>query len=67
MFFLEYYDMLSGGALGSLAVGLVTSWHWDHGRPRWASSGADPTYSYLIERVMAKVWDWLLEPLLFST
>jgi hypothetical protein len=67
MFFLEYFDMLSGGALGALAVGLVTSWHWDHGKPRWGSTGADTTYSYLIERVMAKLWNWVFEPMLFAT
>ena len=39
MFFLESFDMLSGGALGALAVGLATCYAWEEGRPRRASLG----------------------------
>lgn len=41
MFFLEYYGMLSGGALGALTVGLVTSNFWERGIPRRLSLGAN--------------------------
>jgi hypothetical protein len=55
MFFLEHFDMLSGGALGSLCVGLVTCYMWERGAPRAASMGPSDTYAPDIERVMAKV------------
>lgn len=55
MFFLEYYDMLSGGALGALFVGLVTCATWEKGWPRCASAGPNSTYAPDIERVVAKV------------
>lgn len=55
MFFLEYHDMLSGGALGSLFVGLVTCYMWEGGRPRCASSGPCDTFAPDVERVMAVV------------
>jgi hypothetical protein len=55
MFFLEYYDMLSGGALGALFVGLVACFMWEHGVPRWASTGPSSTFAPGIERVVAKV------------
>jgi hypothetical protein len=55
MFFLEHFDMLSGGALGSLFVGLVTCLTWEKGFPRCASTGPNSTYAPDIERVVAKV------------
>jgi hypothetical protein len=55
MFFLEHYDMLSGGALGSLTVGLVTCFMWERGRPHRVSLGPSQTYSADVERVMAVV------------
>jgi hypothetical protein len=58
MFFLEFYDMLSGGALGSLTVGMVTCLMWEHGRPRRLSHGPSQAYSADVERVMAKVGPW---------
>ncbi|KAI8468895.1 MAG: Sodium/hydrogen exchanger family-domain-containing protein [Monoraphidium minutum] len=67
MFFLEYFDMLSGGALGSLFVGLVACFMWERGVPRRFSNGPNSTYAPDIERVMAKVWNWVMEPLLFGT
>jgi hypothetical protein len=55
MFFLEYFDMLSGGALGSLTVGLVTCYTWEHGQPKKLSQGPSHNFSAAVERVMAKV------------
>jgi hypothetical protein len=55
MFFLEYFDMLSGGALGSLTVGLVTCYTWEHGQPKRLSQGPNQNFSAAVERVMAKV------------
>lgn len=55
MFFLEYFDMLSGGALGSLTVGLVTCYMWEHGKPGRLSQGPNNSYSADIERVAAVV------------
>jgi hypothetical protein len=55
MFFLEYFDMLSGGALGSLTVGLATCYTWEHGKPAKLSQGANQNYSAAVERVMAVV------------
>eukprot|EP00879_Flechtneria_rotunda_P028933 GHRR01031174.1.p1 GENE.GHRR01031174.1~~GHRR01031174.1.p1 ORF type:complete len:613 (+),score=115.99 GHRR01031174.1:727-2565(+) len=67
MFFLEYFDMLSGGALGSLTVGLVTCYMWEHGRPGRLSQGPNNNFSADIERVAAAVWSWVMEPMLFAT
>lgn len=67
MFFLEYFDMLSGGALGSLATGLVTCYMWESGYPAKLSLGPQEGYTTDIERVMAKVWNWVMEPMLFAT
>jgi hypothetical protein len=70
MFFLEYFDMLSGGALGSLTVGLVTCYMWEHGKPGRLSLGPNNSYSADIERVAAVVsgkvllHSWLLQHLL---
>lgn len=55
MFFLEYYDMLSGGALGALTVGLVTCYTWEHGKPAKLSQGPSQNFSTAVERVMAVV------------
>lgn len=55
MFFLEYFDMLSGGALGSLTVGLVTCYAWEHGKPAKLSLGPNQNFSADVERVMAVV------------
>jgi hypothetical protein len=48
MFFLKYWDMLSGGALGALCVGLVASNLWERGAPTCASLG--PSFVYSPER-----------------
>lgn len=45
MFFLEYYGMLSGGALGSLTIGLATANFWERGQPRCGSLGASLSFS----------------------
>lgn len=55
MFFLEYFDMLSGGALGALTVGMVTCYTWEHGQPAKLSQGPSQNFSAAVERVMAKV------------
>jgi hypothetical protein len=55
MFFLEYFDMLSGGALGALTVGMVTCYTWEHGKPAKLSQGPSQNFSADVERVMAKV------------
>lgn len=55
MFFLEYFDMLSGGALGALTVGLVTCYMWEHGKPEKFSLGPSNSYSADIERIAAVV------------
>lgn len=47
--------MLSGGALGSLTVGLVTCYTWEHGLPKKLSHGPSQSFSAGVERVMAKV------------
>ena len=50
MFFLGYYDMKAGGALGALAVGLIASNAWEKGFPRFASLGPSLEYSPASER-----------------
>lgn len=45
MFFLGYYNMKAGGALGALAVGLIASNAWEKGVPRFASLGPALEYS----------------------
>ncbi|KDD76338.1 hypothetical protein H632_c262p0 [Helicosporidium sp. ATCC 50920] len=67
MFFLEFYGMLSGGALGALCIGLVASNAWEKGIPRFGSVGPMYHYSPAIERVLAIIWNWLMEPMLFVT
>lgn len=47
--------MLSGGALGSLTVGLVTCYTWEHGKPHKLSRGPSQSFSADVERVMAVV------------
>jgi NhaP-type Na+/H+ or K+/H+ antiporter len=67
MFLLERYKMLSGGALGSLTVGLVTCLCWEAGVPRALSAGPSLSHSAEVERKAAAVWDLVAEPLLFAT
>lgn len=55
MFFLEHYDMLSGGALGALTVGLATCYMWEHGKPGKLSLGPNNGFSADVERVSAVV------------
>lgn len=45
MYLLNHWGMLSGGALGSLTVGLVASNAWERGFPRFASLGSNFDYS----------------------
>lgn len=47
--------MLSGGALGSLTVGMVTCYMWEHGKPSKVSLGPSNNYSADIERVASVV------------
>lgn len=67
MFFLEYWDMLSGGALGALFTGLVASNLWERGSPKCLSLGPSFKHSPDCERWMSLVWRWVMEPLLFVT
>lgn len=67
MFLLEHYGMLSGGALGALTVGLATCLCWEAGVPRRLSSGPSLDHSAEVERTMAKIWDFVAEPMLFAT
>lgn len=56
MFFLNHWDLLSGGALGSLIVGLVASNAWEHGFPRCASIGTCFAFSPESERGGGAAW-----------
>lgn len=67
MFFLEYFELLSGGALGALFTGLVASNLWERGAPKWASLGPSFLYSPEAERAMSVIWRWIMEPILFVT
>ncbi|KAL6784451.1 hypothetical protein ACKKBF_B01840 [Auxenochlorella protothecoides x Auxenochlorella symbiontica] len=67
MFFLEYYGMLSGGALGSLTIGLATANFWERGLPRCGSLGPSFTFSTEVERFLEVIWSWVMEPMLFVT
>ena len=67
MFFLEYFSLLSGGALGALFTGLVASNLWEKGMPKFASLGPSLVYSPECERLMSLVWRWIMEPILFVT
>jgi NhaP-type Na+/H+ or K+/H+ antiporter len=67
MFLLERYTMLSGGALGSLTVGLAACLAWEAGKPRALSLGPSLEHSADVERVLARVWDLAAEPMLFAT
>lgn len=67
MFFLEYFELLSGGALGALFTGLVASNLWERGTPKWASLGPSFLYTPEAERGMSVIWRWVMEPILFVT
>jgi NhaP-type Na+/H+ or K+/H+ antiporter len=67
MFFLEYWGMLSGGALGALFTGLVASNLWERGSPERLSLGPSLQFSPDCERWMSVVWRWVMEPMLFVT
>lgn len=67
MYFLEYYSLLSGGALGALFIGLVASNAWEKGFPRCGSLGQSFSHSPELERIIAVFWNWVWEPLLFVT
>jgi len=67
MFMLEHYQMLSGGALGALTVGLATCLAWEAGWPRPFSQGPSLDHSADVERTLARIWDFVAEPLLFAT
>lgn len=67
MFFLSYYNLLSGGALGALFTGLVASNLWERGIPRRFSLGQSFSYSPDCERTMSIIWRWIMEPILFVT
>jgi hypothetical protein len=47
--------MLSGGALGALAVGMATCYMWEKGSPAKLSMGPSRAYSAEVERVVAVV------------
>lgn len=67
MFFLEYWKLLSGGALGALFTGLVGSNLWEKGIPKPVSAGPSFVYSPQCERWMSLIWRWVMEPILFVT
>lgn len=67
MFFLEYWKLLSGGALGALFTGLVGSNLWEKGIPKPISAGPSYVYSPQCERWMSLIWRWVMEPILFVT
>jgi len=67
MFFLEYFKMLSGGALGALFAGLVASNLWEKGMPRRLSLGSSYSFSPDCERTLSVIWRWIMEPILFVT
>lgn len=67
MFFFEYWELLSGGALGALFTSLIGSNFWENGSPKWFSLGPSFVYGPECERWMSLVWRWVMEPMLFST
>ncbi|KAI8100359.1 hypothetical protein M9435_006843 [Picochlorum sp. BPE23] len=67
MFFFEYWELLSGGALGALFTSLVGSNFWENGSPKWFSDGPSFVYGPECERWMSLIWRWVMEPMLFST
>ena len=67
MFFLEYWDLLSGGALGALFTSLIGSNLWEKGLPKWGSLGPSLVFSPDCERWMSLIWRWIMEPILFAT
>eukprot|EP00889_Picochlorum_renovo_P005307 jgi/Picre1/32337/NNA_007683.t1 len=67
MFFFEYWELLSGGALGALFTSLVGSNFWENGSPKWFSHGPSFVYGPECERWMSLIWRWVMEPMLFST
>ena len=67
MFFFEYFDLLSGGALGALFISLVGSNLWERGIPKRFSLGPSLVYSPDCERWMSIIWRWIMEPIMFVT
>lgn len=60
MFALVEYDMLSGGALGSLALGATAAACWRNGRPRVdaLTLGPAPGFADELDAAVAVLWDW---------
>jgi hypothetical protein len=60
MFALVEYDMLSGGALGSLALGATAAACWRNGRPRAGALtlGPAPGFADELDAAVAVLWDW---------
>jgi len=67
MFFFEYWELLSGGAIGALFTSLVGTNLWESGSPKWASTGPSFVYGPECEHWMHSIWVWVMEPMLFST
>lgn len=60
MFVLAHFDMISGGALGSLAAGMAAAALWQRGWPHAAalSLGPAPAFADDLDECISLVWDW---------
>ncbi|KAI8475653.1 MAG: Sodium/hydrogen exchanger family-domain-containing protein [Monoraphidium minutum] len=69
MFFLVFHNMLSGGALGALVMGMTASACWRKGLPRSRRLGLGPAPHFAddLEATIAQVWDWVAEPMIFGS
>lgn len=55
-----YFNMLSGGALGALVMGMTASYMWKAGLPRTPLLGLGPAPHFAddLEQIIAQIWDW---------
>jgi len=69
MYFLNYWSLLSGGALGALFAGLVGSNLWEKGIPKRLALATNRRMDFSpdCERTMSVIWRWIMEPILFVT
>ncbi|GBF89298.1 mitochondrial sodium hydrogen exchanger [Raphidocelis subcapitata] len=69
MFLLDHFNMLSGGALGALSLGMVAAALWRAGAPAHPLLSLGPAGAFAdeLDAAVAQVFDWLAEPLIFGT
>ena len=67
MFGMKAISYSGSGAMGSIGLGLVSSYCWVHGYPTTLALKADPQFVQNVEHQISTVWEIVFEPLLFGS